>query len=73
MASHAPITSRVFIERVYNYCMDKKIYYLVGSLGSTVGAYIPVILGAGGLSIWSILGGLVGGVGAIVVVYRLSK
>ena len=53
--------------------MDKKIYYLVGSLGSTFGAYIPVILGAGGLSIWSILGGLVGGVGAIVVVYRLSK
>lgn len=53
--------------------MDKKIYYLVGSLRSTISAYIPVILGAGGLSIWSILGGLVGGVGAIVIAYGLSK
>lgn len=53
--------------------MDKKVYYIVSSVGTIVGGYIPVLLGADGLSPWSILGGLVGGILAIVVVYKISQ
>lgn len=53
--------------------MDKKVFYLAGSLGSALGGYVPVLLGADGLGIWSILGGLVGGIGAIIVAYRMSR
>ena len=53
--------------------MDKKVFYLVGSIGSIIGGYIPVMFGAGGLSLWSILGSLIGGVGAIILVNQLTK
>lgn len=53
--------------------MDKKVYYLVGSVGSVIGGSLPMIFGKDGLSVWSILGTLVGGVGAIILVYKLSK
>ena len=53
--------------------MDKKIYYIASTVGTFAGGYIPTFFGADGLSIWSILGGGVGGVMAIIVVYRLSN
>jgi hypothetical protein len=53
--------------------MDKKVFYLAGSLGSAIGGYVPTLLGTEGFSAWSVLGGLVGGVGAIVIVYRMSR
>lgn len=53
--------------------MDKKIYYIASSIGTFVGGYIPTYFGADGFSPWSILGGGIGGILAIVIVYRLSN
>ena len=53
--------------------MDKKTYYIASSVGTIIGGYIPVLFGADGLSIWSILGGAVGGLGAIVLLYKMSQ
>ena len=52
--------------------MDKKVYYLASTVGTFIGGYIPTLLGADGLSIWSILGGAIGGIGAIILTYKLS-
>jgi hypothetical protein len=53
--------------------MDKKVYYIASTVGTFVGGYIPVIFGADGFSVWSVLGGAAGGILAIVVVYKVSK
>lgn len=54
--------------------MDKKVYYLVGSIGGSVGAYIPTLFGDKSLfSFWSIMGSLIGGLGAIYLTYKLSQ
>jgi uncharacterized membrane protein YeaQ/YmgE (transglycosylase-associated protein family) len=53
--------------------MEKKTLYIAGSVGTAVGGYIPILFGADGLSIWSILGGGVGGILAITIVYKLSR
>ena len=53
--------------------MDKKVYYIAGSVGSLIGGYIPVLFGADGLSLWSILAGGVGGLGAIWLAYKLGN
>jgi hypothetical protein len=53
--------------------MDKKSYYLAGSVGTFIGGYIPVLVGASSLSGWSILGGAVGGIGAILLLYKVSQ
>ena len=46
--------------------MSKGTIYLAATVGGLIGGYLPVILfGAGSLSVWSILGSLVGGVGGI--------
>jgi hypothetical protein len=37
--------------------MDKKIFYIVGSVGTLIGGFVPMVFGADGLSLWSILGG----------------
>ena len=53
--------------------MDKKVYYIVGTFGTFVGGYIPTFFGVDGLSPWSILGGGIGGVASIIIVYRLQN
>jgi hypothetical protein len=53
--------------------VDKKLVYIASSIGTAIGAYIPMIFGASGLSMWSILSGGVGGILAIVLVYQLSR
>jgi uncharacterized membrane protein YeaQ/YmgE (transglycosylase-associated protein family) len=53
--------------------MDKKAFYIAGSVGTAVGGVLPSIFGQDGLSIWSILGGGVGGLLAIYLLYRYSK
>lgn len=53
--------------------MNKKVYYLIGAIGTIVGSGMAMLFGADSFSMWSIVGGLVGGVGAIIVVYNFSK
>ena len=53
--------------------MDKKVYYLTSSIGTAVGSYVPILFGANGLSVWSILSGGIGGIGAIYLTYKLAK
>jgi hypothetical protein len=53
--------------------MDKKVFYLAGSVGTGIGSYLPILFGANGLSAWSILGGGVGGLLAIYALYKVSR
>ena len=53
--------------------MDKKVYYIASTVGTFIGGYLPTLFGADGLSPWSILGGGIGGVVVIIVVYRLQN
>jgi len=53
--------------------MDKKAYYIASSIGTFIGGYAPVLFGADGLSAWSILGGLIGGICAIIIMYKVSQ
>jgi hypothetical protein len=43
----------------------KKLYLLLGSIGSVIGGWLPTLFGAGDLSGWSILGGVIGGIAGI--------
>ncbi len=52
--------------------MDKKLIVLMAGVGGTVGGYLPVLLGAGSLSGWSLLGGFIGGILGIFLGYKLS-
>ena len=52
--------------------MDKKLIVLMAGVGGTVGGYLPVLLGAGTISGWSLLGGFVGGLVGIWVGAKLS-
>jgi hypothetical protein len=52
--------------------MDKKLIVLMAGVGGTFGGYLPVLLGAGSLSGWSLLGGFVGGIIGIYIGYKLS-
>jgi hypothetical protein len=53
--------------------MDKKVFYIAGAIGTLVGGYVPMLFGADGLSLWSILGGGVGGILTIMTVYKIGK
>lgn len=54
--------------------MNKKVLILIAVVGSTVGSYIPTLLGDNDiLSGWSILGGLVGGFVGIWLGVKLAK
>ena len=50
--------------------MTKGMVYLGSSVGGLIGGYVPMLFGADGLSAWSLLGGLVGGLAGIWVVYK---
>ena len=53
--------------------MSKGLVYLIISIGSTIGAYLPVLLfHADVLSLWSGLGGIFGAIGAGIAVYRMG-
>jgi hypothetical protein len=53
--------------------MNKGLLYLCITIGGIVGGYIPVLLGAGGLSMISILGSAVGGFAGIWLAYRIDN
>lgn len=52
---------------------QKKVVMLGMIVGSTVGSYVPVLLGAGMLSFWSLIAGGVGGIAGIWLAYRLAQ
>jgi len=53
--------------------MDKRLVYLFVGIGGTAGGYLPVLFGAGGFSIWAIIGSTIGGVAGIYIAYKLSN
>jgi len=53
--------------------VEKRNFYIAGTVGTAVGGCVPMLFGADGLSIWSILGGGVGGILAIVLLFKLTK
>lgn len=53
--------------------MDKKTVYIGSSIGGALGGAVPMLFGADGLSLWSILGALVGGLCGIFIVYKFSQ
>lgn len=42
-----------------------KLVWLLIGVGGFIGGYIPVLLGADGLSLWSLIGGTVGSIAGI--------
>lgn len=53
--------------------MNKRVVILVASLGGVCGAYIPVLLGAGGFSSWALLGSFIGGLVGVWVGAKISE
>jgi len=47
--------------------------YLLISIGGGIGAYIPVLFGADGFSLWSVLGSTIGGLAGIWVAVKISQ
>ncbi|MEI7513471.1 MAG: hypothetical protein WCJ74_02525 [bacterium] len=58
---------------VENKHMDKKAIYVGLIIGSVLGSYVPTWFGAGIFSVSSVLGGAVGGILGIWLVYKLSN
>ncbi|HYA08471.1 MAG TPA: hypothetical protein VEG24_02710 [Gaiellaceae bacterium] len=52
--------------------MDRKILFMCITVGSTVGGYLPTLLGQGDFSIASLLGGLIGGIAGVWVAHRID-
>ena len=53
--------------------MNKRLMTLMVGVCGTIGGYIPVLLGASGLSGWSLLGGFVGGLVGIWAGFKLGE
>jgi hypothetical protein len=50
---------------------SKTIYYIVAFVGGLVGGVIPTLWGAGFLSVSSLIFSTIGGIGGIVLVWKL--
>jgi len=53
--------------------MEKMTVYLILSVGMGIGGWLPVLFGAGALSMWSFGGSIIGGIFAVVFIYRLNR
>jgi phage tail tape-measure protein len=54
--------------------MSLKAYIWFGmAVGSTVGSYVPVVLGADMFSAWSVIGSAVGGIAGIWAGFRIGN
>lgn len=51
---------------------EKAIVFLVFTIGSTLGSYLPVLFGSSVFSLWSVTGGAVGGILGIYIGYRAA-
>ena len=54
------------------FIMNKALIYLSLTIGGLVGSYLPVLFGSSYFGGWSILGGLIGGIGAIWIGVKLN-
>lgn len=52
--------------------MNKKVIWMCGAVGSTIGGYLPTFVGQGSFSLASILGSLVGGIAGIIAATRID-
>ncbi|HMT18982.1 MAG TPA: hypothetical protein PKD20_03905 [Candidatus Saccharibacteria bacterium] len=52
--------------------MNKTVMYLFISIGGAIGGFIPVLFGAGGVGLWSVLGSTIGGLAGIWAATKLS-
>lgn len=52
--------------------MNKTMMYLFITIGGAIGGYLPVLFGASGIGVWSILGSTVGGLLGIWAAVKLS-
>lgn len=53
--------------------MNRMMMYIAITIGGIVGAYVPSLFGADGLSIWAIIGSTIGGLLGIYVAYKISQ
>lgn len=53
--------------------MDRKILFMCITVGSTIGGYLPVLVGQGDFSFASIVGGFLGGVAGVFVARRIDE
>jgi hypothetical protein len=53
--------------------MQKAVMYTFITIGGFIGAYVPVLFGADGFSVWSIIGSTIGGGLGIYAAYKLSQ
>jgi hypothetical protein len=53
--------------------MNKAMVYLFIGIGGGIGAYIPVLFGADGFSLWSVLGSTIGGLAGIWAAVKISQ
>ena len=53
--------------------MGKGLIVLMASVGGMIGGYLPTLLGASGISGWSIIGSFVGGICGIYVGYKMTE
>lgn len=60
------------VTNCYDLNMSTKTVVFIGMfVGSCVGGYIPVFLGASFLSVWSLVGNAIGGILGIAITYKL--
>jgi hypothetical protein len=53
--------------------MQKTVMYLFITIGGAIGAYLPVLFGANGFSVWSVIGSTIGGLAGIWAAYKISE
>jgi hypothetical protein len=53
--------------------MQKTVMYLFITIGGVIGVYLPVLFGADGFSVWSVIGSTVGGLTGIWLAYKISS
>ena len=58
---------------IYPVDMEKKIIYVFIAFFGVLGAYLPVIFGASGLSGWSLIGGIVGSFIGLIIGVKVNN
>lgn len=53
--------------------MEKKIIYIFIGVFGTLGAYLPVLVGASSFGGWSILGGFIGSIIGLIVGVKVNS
>lgn len=64
---------RVSIWKLYTKTMSKVVMYIIISVATVIGGWLPTLFGASMLDMWSILGSVVGGFIGIFVYWKLRQ